>query len=127
MLTAPLLWPSAKTPAAEVAAIKDLHANLLGIAYNVEAWAAALHLYEFAKSRPVGVAADDARRWKFIASNECVHQLHHFRERLEKIRSHKVRACPSLTSSIETKKLRAATKLLVSLRQGCLISSDAFA
>jgi hypothetical protein len=112
MLTPPLLWPSVETPAAEIASIKELHANLWGVAYNVEAWATASHLYEFAKQRPTGATADDARRWKFIASNECVHQLHHFRERLEKIKGHKVRACPSLAPSIETKMLRAATKRL---------------
>lgn len=112
MLKPPLLWPSVKTPTAEVAAIKELHANLWGVTYNVEAWAAAFHLYEFAKQRHTGVTADDARRWKFIASSECIHQLHHFRERLEKIKGYKVRACPSLAPSIETKALRAATKRL---------------
>lgn len=91
MLKPPLLWPSVKSPAAEIGAIKDLHENLWGVAHNVEAWAAAFHLYEFAKQRPSTVTADDARRWRFIASNECVHQIHHFRERLAKIKGHKVR------------------------------------
>jgi hypothetical protein len=112
MLTPPLLWPSVQTPAAEIAAVKDLHANLYGVAYNIEAWAAALHLYEFTKHSTTGVAAADARRWKFLASNECVHQLHHLRERLEKIKGHKVRACASLLPNIDTKSLRAATRLL---------------
>jgi hypothetical protein len=112
MLTPPLLWPSVSTPTVEIAAIKELHANLWGVAYNVEAWAAALRLYQFAEHRPSGVSTDDARRWKFIASNECVHELHHLREGLEKVKGHKVRDCPSLAASIETKRLRAATKLL---------------
>jgi len=112
MLAPPQLWPSRQTPVDEIAAIKELNANLWGVAYNVEAWAAALHLYQFAKQRPSVVGADDARRWTFIASNECVHQLHHLRERLEKIKGHKVSDCPSLAPSIESKKLRAATKLL---------------
>lgn len=112
MLKPPLLWPSVKTSESEIAAIKDLHANLMGVAYNVEAWAAAFHLYKFAKQRPAGITPDDARRWKFIASNECVHQLHHFRERLEKIKGFKVRACQSLVPSIDTKMLRSATRLL---------------
>lgn len=112
MLTPPLLWPSVVTPQSEIAAIKDLNANLWGVAYNVEAWASALHLYEFAKWRPADVKADDARRWKFIASNECVHQLHHFRERLGKIKGYKVGACPSIAPSIDTRALRAATKSL---------------
>lgn len=112
MLTPPQLWPSLKTPTAEVAAIKDLYANLWGVAYNVEAWAAALHLYAFAKQRPIDVSVDDARRWTFIASNECVHELHHLRERLEKIKGHKIRACPSLAPNIEGKRLRGATNLL---------------
>lgn len=112
MLTSPSLYPSVKTPASEIAAVKDLSANLWGIAYNVEAWAAAFHLYQFATQRPTGVSAEDSRRWRFIAANECVHQLHHFRVRLEKIKGHKVRACPSLASDIEVKRLRRATRLL---------------
>lgn len=112
MLTPPLLWPSVATPTTEVAAIKDLHANLWGVAYNVEAWAAAFRLYAFAKQAPSTVTNDDARRWKFIASKECVLQLHHLRERLEKIRGFKIRACPSLTGCIEFARLREATKLL---------------
>lgn len=112
MLTPPLLWPSVETPTTEVAAIKDLHANLWGVAYNVEAWAAAFRLYTFTKQAPNTVTADDARRWKFIAGNECVLQLYHLRERLEKIRGFKVRACPSLAGSIEFARLRKATKLL---------------
>jgi hypothetical protein len=112
MLTPPPLYPSVETPANEIAAVKDLSANLWGVAYNVEAWAAALHLYEFATQRPTGVSAEDSRRWRFIAANECVHQLHHLRVRLEKIKGHKVRACPSLASNIEVKKLRRATRLL---------------
>ena len=112
MLKPPLLWPSVRTPSAEVAAVKDLHANLFGVAYNVEAWDAALRLYQFAKQPTTGVRAADARRWKFIASDECVHQLHHLRERLQRIKGHKVRACPSIIASIETSPLRAATTLL---------------
>jgi len=112
MLAPPELWPSVNTPAAEVPAIRDLSANLWGVAWNVEAWASSLRLYEYAKGRPAGVSADDARRWKFIASNECVHELHHLRERFEKIKGHKLRACPSLAPGIDTKGLRSASKRL---------------
>lgn len=112
MLAPPELWCSVETPVDEVAAVKDLNANLWGVIYNVEAWSSALRLYEFAKLRPNEVTRDDARRWKFIAANECVHQLHHLRERLEKIKGHKVRACPSLAPYVDNKLLRGATNLL---------------
>lgn len=112
MLTPPLLWPSIQTPASEIPTIKDLNANLLGVTYNVEAWATAFRLYQFAKQCPSGASAADSRSWKFIAAHECVHQLHHLKERLEKIKGFKIRACPTLTSSIDSKQLRAASKLL---------------
>lgn len=38
MLSPPLLWPSVATPRAEFAAVKDLHAHLTGLKYNVESW-----------------------------------------------------------------------------------------
>ena len=80
--------------------------------YNVEAWRSALQLFHFCKSKPQGVASDVARRWGFIAADDCVHQLHHLRERLALIKGHKVRACPSLSTEIDTQLLRAATKKL---------------
>jgi hypothetical protein len=112
MVPPPLLWPSLITPANEVAAIKDLHASLWGVAYNVEAWSAALNLFKMAKEPPSSVSPTDARQWKFIASNECVLQLDHLRERLEKIKGHKVHVCQSLSDSIDFDKLRSAPKML---------------
>lgn len=112
MQTVPLLWPSVLTPKSETVAIKDLHANLCGIADNVNAWSAALELYEFAKKAPNSVNKDTARQWKFIASHECVMQLHHLRERLENIKGFKVRSCQSLKSSINASQMRNATRLL---------------
>ena len=112
MHTPPLLWPSVATPTNEVAAIKNLYANLWGVAYNVEAWAAALNLYNFAKQNPHSITPSNARQWTFIASNECVLQLDHLRERLKHIKGHKVHVCPSLAGSIDFTKLRNAPKLL---------------
>lgn len=112
MLAPPLLWPSVKTPSLEVESVKDLNANLLGVAYNVEAWASALRLYQHAKHKPSGTSRDDCRRWKFLASNECVHELHHLKERLEKIKGYKLKACPSLAPFIASDGLRGATRCL---------------
>ena len=112
MQTVPLLWPSVLTPKSETAAIKDLYANLCGIAYNVNAWSAALELYEFAKKAPNSVNKDTARQWKFIASHECVMQLHHLRERFANIKGFKVHPCQSLKSSINASQMRNATRLL---------------
>lgn len=112
MQTAPFLWPSVMTPKNETAAIKDLYANLCGITYNVEAWSAALELYDFAKKAPNSVNANTARQWKFIASHECVMQLHHLRERLDKIKGFKVHACQSLKNSINASQMRNATRRL---------------
>jgi hypothetical protein len=109
--TPPLLWPSVATPLAEVAAVKDLHANLWAIAHNVEAWASALRLYEFAKQSPTIALTSDANRWTFIASNECVLQLDHLRERLKGIGATKLRACASLWEHVDSKRQRKAMKL----------------
>lgn len=108
----PELWPSRKTPLEEIGPVKDLHANLWGVFYNVKAWSAALQLLAFSRSKPHGVAIGLVSNWSFIAAHECVHQLHHFRERLVLIRGHKVRACPSLGSEIDVAALRAATRKL---------------
>lgn len=112
MQTAPLLWPSVMTPKSETAPIKDLYVNLCGVTSNAKAWSAALDLYKFAKKAPKSVNNDTAWHWKFIASHECVMQLHHLRERLEKIKGFKVRSCPSLKNSIDATQMRNATRLL---------------
>jgi hypothetical protein len=108
----PVLWPSRVTPQAEIEAVKDLYANLAGVRYNVEAWAAALKLYQFTESRPSNVPRDTARSWKFLAANECVMQLYHLKERIQKVKGFKVRECPSLSGTIEHVTLRQASKAL---------------
>lgn len=108
----PLLWPSIVTPVEETAAIKDLYAHLTGLGYSVEAWEAALLLYRTANQPPSSISRSVASRWRFIACNECVLELYHLRARLEKIRSIKLRNCPSLRSLLDTAKMRSASKRL---------------
>jgi hypothetical protein len=112
MFQPPVIWPSGETPPDEIEPLKDLYANLWGVYYNVEAWGSSLELLVFSRQKHQGIAADLLRRWSFIAANECVHQLHHLRERLALIKGHKVRACPSLMGSVDTKALRTATRKL---------------
>lgn len=112
MLRIPLLWPSIATPIEEVAGIKDLYAHLTGLYHNIEAWKAALALYQTAMDPPPSVSRDIARRWRFIAANECVLELYHLRARLEKIQSVQLRKCPTLVSVIDASRLRSARKKL---------------
>lgn len=108
----PLLWPSAVTPIEEAAAIKDLYAHLVGLAYSAEAWEAALSLYQITLRPPRSISRAVASRWRFLACNECVFELYHLRARLEKIQSVKLRNCPSLRTLIDTSRLRSARKRL---------------
>jgi hypothetical protein len=112
MLKPPLIWPSIQTPPTEIAAVKSLYASLHGVLHNVEAWEQALRLYQFSTRKPAGTPTNEARAWKFIAAHECVHQLHHFRNRLRLIKGAKVRACPSLAPTIDGTALKGALKLL---------------
>lgn len=112
MVSVPVLWPSTRTPANEVSAIKELYAQLCGVAFNVEAWAAALRLYQFCKAGPPGVSRADARHWSFVATNECAHQLHHLRERLQNISGYFIRPCPSLSTHVDFAQVRTAKKKL---------------
>ena len=112
MAKAPLLWPSAKTPQPEVAAIKDLNAHLIGLEYSAKAWEAGLLLYETAKQPPASISRDVASRWRFIACNECVLELYHLRARLAKIQSVQLRKCPSLLAWVDMTKVRGARKRL---------------
>ena len=112
MHNVPVLWPSRVTPANEIEAVKDLYANLAGVQYNVDAWCAALQLYQFTESCPTGVPRDAVRSWKFLAANECVMQLYHLKERIKKVKGFKIRECPSLMETIEHAKLRQASKAL---------------
>ena len=112
MLRAPVLWPSVVTPPEEVGAIKDLYAHLSGPQYSIEAWEAALLLYKTAQNPPHSIPPAVARRWRFVACNECVLELFHLRARLERIQSVKMRACPSLRPFIDTSMLRSARKHL---------------
>jgi hypothetical protein len=112
MLRTPLLWPSVLTPPEEGSAVKDLYAHLTSLEYSVEAWEAGLLLYLTAKNPPQSISPDVARRWQFVACNECILELYHLRARLEKIQSVKLRSCPSLQDSIDTARLKAARKKL---------------
>jgi hypothetical protein len=112
MLRVPQLWPSIVTPSKEVAAVKDLYAHLTGLAYSVEAWEAALLLYKTSGRPPSSISKAIARRWRFIASNECILELFHLRARLEKIRSVKLRSCHSLRAFLDISKMRSASKKL---------------
>lgn len=108
----PLLWPSIATPATEVAAVKDLYAHLIGLEYCVQAWEAALLLYQTANRPPPTVPRTVASRWRFIACNECVLELYHLRARLEKIQSVRLRDCPSLRPFVNMPRLKGARKRL---------------
>lgn len=112
MIRSPLLWPSMATPAGEVAAIKDLNATLMGIAFGVEAWEAALLLYQTAKHPPPSVSRSIASRWRFVAVDECILELYHLRARLDKVRSVKLKACPSLRDLLGAATMKAASKRL---------------
>lgn len=108
----PLLWPSFGTPAAETEGIKNLYAHLTGLHYSIEAWEAALLLYQTAKHPPPSVSRAVASRWRFVACNECVLELYHLRSRLDKIQSIQLRKCPSLRPFIDISRLRSARKRL---------------
>jgi hypothetical protein len=108
----PLLWPSLATPREEVDAIKTLSAHVTALEYSVLAWEAALLLYETAKNPPPSISRPVARRWRFIACDECVLELYHLRSRLEKVQSVLLRACPSLRPLINAPKMRGARNLL---------------
>ncbi len=112
MPKAPLLWPSSRTPQAEIAAIKDLNAHLVGLEYSVTAWEAGLLLYQTAMHPPSSISRDVASRWRFVACNECVLELYHLRARLEKIQSVQLRRCLSLRTRVDVAKLRSARKRL---------------
>jgi hypothetical protein len=100
------------TPSDEISGIKDLYAHLTGLEHSVEAWEAALALYETGKQPPPAISRAIASRWRFIACQECVLELYHLRARLEKIQSVQLRKCPSLRAGIDMTKLRSARKKL---------------
>lgn len=112
MLRSPVIWPSVASPSEEATSIKDLYAHLIGLTYSVEAWDAALQLYQTSKTPPPTISRDIAGRWRWIACNECVLELYHLRARLEKIQSVRLRNCPSLRASIDISKLKSARKKL---------------
>jgi hypothetical protein len=112
MPSPPFVWPSVLTPPDEVAGVKDLNAHLMGLQYSVEAWEAALLLYQTALDPPAGISRSAASRWRFIACNECVLELYHLRARLEKTQSVQLGKCPSLRPSIDVTVLRGARKEL---------------
>lgn len=108
----PLLWPSIATPTTELAGIKDLYAHLMGLKYSIENWEACLLLHQTAKEPPPTVSRSVARRWRFVACNECILELYHLRARLEKIQSVQLRKCPSLRAAIDMSRVRSARRKL---------------
>lgn len=112
MSNVPLLWPSISTPVDEIASVKNLYAHLTGLQYSMEAWEAGLLLYQTAKQPPPSINRTVARRWRFVACNECILELYHLRARLERIQSVHLRKCPSLRALIDTSVLRSSRKKL---------------
>lgn len=112
MTRVPLVWPSHATPPAEIGGIKALYAHLAGLDYSIQAWEAALLLYQTAKQPSSIIPRSVARRWLFLACNECVLELYHLRSRLNKIQSVQLRKCPSLRAFVNMATLRSARKKL---------------
>lgn len=108
----PVIWPSLCTPQEEIESIKNLQAQLIGITFSVEAWSAALALYNLTKHPPSSVSGPISSRWRFVACNECILELYHLRARLEKIQSVALRSCPSVRSRVDSGKVRSARKML---------------
>jgi hypothetical protein len=108
----PLLWPSVLTPPTEIEAVKSLNAHVSALPASVDAWDASLQLYRLSKSAPPGVSKDVAGRWRWLACDECIHELYHLRARLEKIQSVLLKACPSLLASVNSTALRSSRKKL---------------
>jgi hypothetical protein len=108
----PLLWPSTATPKDEVASIRYLNAHLHGLESSVAAWEAALLLYKLAINPPPEIVRSVASKWRFIACNECILELYHLRARLEKIRSVRLRDCPSLRELVDMQRAKSASKRL---------------
>lgn len=69
-------------------------------------------LYVTAKKPPPTIPSDVARRWQFIACNECVFELFHLRARMEKIQSVKLRNCRSIRDSVNLPLIKKARKKL---------------
>lgn len=112
MINVPVLWPSKLTPSDEVEGVKNLYAHLTGLKYSVEAWEAGLLLYQFSKRPSLSISHNVARRWRFIASNDCILELYHLRARMGKIQSAQLRKCPSLLAEINMHNLKSARKML---------------
>ncbi|WP_296735269.1 hypothetical protein [Variovorax sp.] len=79
---------------------------------SISAWEAALLLYQTSKQPMPAVPRAVARRWQFIACNECILELYHLRARLEKVHTVLLAGCPSIRPLIDTSKLKAARKRL---------------
>src|SRR5688500_16273669 len=92
-------------------AVEFIAAMLWGLKFNVEAWDAALKLYQFAKHPPESVKRDLARKWKFIAIHECVMQLSYLQERLWLIRHQKLPACRGLYDHVDKQRLSDAENI----------------
>lgn len=107
-----LLWPSVHTPSGEVAAVKNVYAHLEGLRHSVLAWKASLRLYQTGNHPPPSIAPDVARRWRFIACNECVLELYHLRARLQRIHTVLLAACPSILRFVDVSRLKSARKRL---------------
>jgi hypothetical protein len=108
----PVIWPSVLTPPGEIEGVKGLYAMLMAVQGPVEAWVAALALYATSRSPPASVPRPIARHWRFMAANECVMELYHLRERMKKVRSVSIRACPSLIPLIDRSRTWAPIKAL---------------
>jgi hypothetical protein len=68
-------------------------------------------LYELSKQAPGGFGLNVVRRWRFVASSECVMQLHHLKERLQRVKGLKLRECASIKDNVDIRLLRESTKL----------------
>lgn len=107
----PLIWPPRGLSKEETAAIKWLSATMYGLLGSVEAWEAALELFQYGKSRPPQIKSDIARRWQWIAIHECVMQVSFLREQMDIIRGRLVKTSPLVHRHLDKAALRSSFKL----------------
>jgi hypothetical protein len=116
-LHVPTIWVPSVFPGTDSENIRFLGAVLHALKFDVEAWAAALELYKFAKLRKSdlelsSIDRDLARKWQWIAIHECVMQMYYLRERMRIVRGEKLKACPSMAQHVDNETSRTAIKLL---------------
>ncbi len=92
--------------------VRCLNAAVSALRYHVEAFAAALELYRFSRSKPANVTRELAWDWQWIAIHEAAMRIWFLRDAMDILRRRSIPPCATIANLVDDSAMEHAISLL---------------